>query len=135
MLQVQRAMIGVGEEGTASYLSRRFGGQTLAGKTGSTNDARDSWFVGFTERDLTVVWLGKDDNSPINLTGSSGALLVWADIMQRQGFNAFKLDRDDSLEWQYINRFNGGLTNSGCTDSVLLPFPRHLVPDKRSACE
>lgn len=135
MLQVQRAMIGVGEEGTASYLSRRFGGQTLAGKTGSTNDARDSWFVGFTERDLTVVWLGKDDNSPINLTGSSGALLVWADIMQRQGFNAFKLDRDDSLEWKYINRFNGGLTNRGCTDSVLLPFPRHLVPDKRSACE
>ncbi len=135
MLQVQRAMIGVGEEGTASYLSRRFGGQTLAGKTGSTNDARDSWFAGFTERDLTVVWLGKDDNSPINLTGSSGALLVWADIMQRQGFNAFKLDRDDSLEWKYINRFNGGLTNRGCTDSVLLPFPRHLVPDKRSACE
>ncbi len=135
MLQVQRAMIGVGEEGTASYLSRRFGRQTLAGKTGSTNDARDSWFAGFTERDLTVVWLGKDDNSPINLTGSSGALLVWADIMQRQGFSAFKLDRDDSLEWQYINRFNGGLTNRGCTDSVLLPFPRHLVPDKRSACE
>ncbi len=135
MLQVQRAMIGVGEEGTASYLSRRFGRQTLAGKTGSTNDARDSWFAGFTKRDLTVVWLGKDDNSPINLTGSSGALLVWADIMQRQGFSAFKLDRDDSLEWQYINRFNGGLTNRGCTDSVLLPFPRHLVPDKRSACE
>ena len=135
MLQVQRAMIGVGEEGTASYLSRRFGRQTLAGKTGSTNDARDSWFAGFTERELTVVWLGKDDNSPINLTGSSGALLVWADIMQRQGFNAFKLDRDDSLEWHYINRFNGGLTNRGCADSVLLPFPRHLVPDKRSACE
>ncbi len=135
MLQVQRAMIGVGEEGTASYLSRRFGRQTLAGKTGSTNDARDSWFAGFTERDLTVVWLGKDDNSPINLTGSSGALLVWADIMQRQGFNAFKLDRDDSLVWQYINRFNGGLTNRGCADSVLLPFPRHLVPNKRSACE
>jgi penicillin-binding protein 1B len=135
MLQVQRAMIGVGEEGTASYLSRRFERQTLAGKTGSTNDARDSWFAGFTERELTVVWLGKDDNSPINLTGSSGALLVWADIMQRQGFNAFKLDRDESLVWRYINRFNGGLTNRGCADSVLLPFPRHLVPDKRSACE
>ena len=135
MLQVQRAMIGVGEEGTAKYLAQRFGRQTLAGKTGSTDDARDSWFAGFTQRELTVVWLGKDDNSPINLTGSSGALLVWADIMQRQGFGAFKLDRDDSLEWQYINRFNGGLTNRGCTDSVLLPFPRHLVPDKRSACE
>jgi penicillin-binding protein 1B len=135
MLQVQRAMIGVTEEGTARYLAQRFGRQTLAGKTGTTNDARDSWFAGFTQRELTVVWLGKDDNTPINLTGSSGALRVWADIMQRQGFRAFKLDRDDSLEWHYINRFNGGLTKQGCANSVLLPFPQHLVPDARSRCE
>jgi len=135
MLQVQRAMIGVGEEGTARYLAQRFGRQTLAGKTGTTNDARDSWFAGFTQRELTVVWLGKDDNTSINLTGSSGALRVWADIMQRQGFRAFKLDRDDSLEWHYINRFNGGLTKQGCANSVLLPFPQHLVPDRRSPCE
>jgi penicillin-binding protein 1B len=135
MLQVQRAMIGVSEEGTASYLAQRFGRQTLAGKTGTTNDARDSWFAGFTQRELTVVWLGKDDNTPINLTGSSGALRIWADIMQKQGFSAFKLDRDDSLEWHYINRFNGGLTNRECTNSVLLPFPQHQVPDTRSSCE
>jgi penicillin-binding protein 1B len=135
MLQVQRAMVGVSEEGTAKYLAQRFKGQTLAGKTGTTNDARDSWFAGFTERDLTVVWLGKDDNSPINLTGSSGALRVWADIMQNHGFGAFKLDRDDSLEWHYINRFNGGLTKRDCANSVLLPFPEQLIPDRRSRCE
>jgi penicillin-binding protein 1B len=135
MLQVQRAMIGVGEEGTASYLAQRFGRLTLAGKTGSTDDARDSWFAGFTQRELTVVWLGKDDNSPINLTGSSGALRVWADIMQNHGFSEFKLDRDDSLEWKYVNRFNGRLTKRGCANSVLLPFPQHLVPEKRSRCE
>lgn len=135
MLQVQRAMIGVSEEGTAKYLAQRFKGQTLAGKTGTTNDARDSWFAGFTQRELTVVWLGKDDNSPINLTGSSGALRVWADIMQNQGFDAFKLDRDDSLEWHYINRFNGGLTKRECSNSVLLPFPEQLIPDHRSRCE
>jgi len=135
MLQVQRAMIGVSEEGTARYLAQRFGRQTLAGKTGTTNDTRDSWFAGFTQRELTVVWLGKDDNTPINLTGSSGALRVWADIMQRQGFRAFKLDHNDSLEWHYINRFNGGLTKQACANSVLLPFPQHLVPDQRSPCE
>lgn len=135
MLQVQRAMIGVSEEGTARYLAQRFQRQTLAGKTGTTNDTRDSWFAGFTQRELTVVWLGKDDNSPINLTGSSGALRVWADIMQKQGFSAFKLDRDDSLEWRFINRFDGGLSKQGCTNSVLLPFPKHLVPDVRSRCE
>lgn len=135
MLQVQRAMIGVSEEGTAKYLAQRFDGHTLAGKTGTTNDARDSWFAGFTQRELTVVWLGNDDNSPINLTGSSGALRVWADIMQKQGFDAFKLDRDDSLEWHYINRFNGGRTKRECANSVLLPFPEQLIPDKRSRCE
>jgi len=135
MLQVQRAMIGVSEEGTAKYLAQRFKGQTLAGKTGTTNDARDSWFAGFTQRKLAVVWLGKDDNTPINLTGSSGALRVWADFMQKQGFNAFKLDRDESLEWHYINRYNGGLTKRNCNNSVLLPFPENLVPVKRSRCE
>ena len=135
MLQVQRAMIGVSEEGTAKYLAQRFKGLTLAGKTGTTNDARDSWFAGFTQRELTVVWLGNDDNSPINLTGSSGALPVWADIMQKQGFDAFKLDRDESLEWHYINRFNGGLTKRECANSVLLPFSEQLIPENRSRCE
>ncbi|MCZ6470424.1 MAG: penicillin-binding protein 1B [Gammaproteobacteria bacterium] len=135
MLQVQRAMIGVSEEGTARYLARRFDGQTLAGKTGTTNDVRDSWFAGFTQRRLTVVWLGRDDNTPVNLTGSSGALRVWADIMQKQGFKSFKLGRSDSLEWHYINRFNSGLTQQGCLDSVLLPLPKNFKPHSRSRCE
>jgi len=135
MLQVQRALIGVAEEGTARYLKQRFPDQTLAGKTGTTNDARDSWFAGFSERLLTVVWLGRDDNNPINLTGSSGALRVWADIMQKRGFAAFKLSRDDSLEWRYINRFNGGLSRDGCSDVVLLPFTKSQIPNKRSSCE
>jgi len=135
ILQVQRALIGVAEEGTARYLNQRFPGQTLAGKTGTTNDTRDSWFAGFTERLLTVVWLGRDDNQPINLTGSSGALRVWADIMQKKGFAAFKLSRDDSLEWRYINRFNGDLSKDGCADVVLLPFTKSQIPKKRSNCE
>ncbi|MCP4488709.1 MAG: penicillin-binding protein 1B [Gammaproteobacteria bacterium] len=135
MLQVQRALIGVAEEGTAKYLNKRFEHKTIAGKTGTTNDARDSWFAGFSERLLTVVWLGKDDNSPISLSGSSGALRVWADIMDRNGFSAFKLTRDDSLEWRYINRFNGKLSRNSCVDSVLLPFTRQQIPGKRASCE
>jgi penicillin-binding protein 1B len=135
MLQVQRAMIGVTEEGTAKYLDQRFAQQTVAGKTGTTNDLRDSWFAGFTQRELAVVWLGRDDNTPVNLSGSSGALRVWADIMQQQGFKSFKLTHNDSLKWQYINRFNSGSTKQGCLNSVLLPFPNNFKPDSRSACE
>ena len=134
MIQVQRAMIGVTESGTASYLSQRFAGSTLAGKTGTTNEARDSWFAGFSQRLLAVVWLGRDDNQPINLTGSTGALRVWADIMEAQGFESFQLSRDDSLKWREVNPIDGGITRKSCANSVLLPFPQGQVPGKRSTC-
>ena len=135
MIQVQRAMIGVTESGTARYLSDRFPAQTLAGKTGTTNEARDSWFAGFTNRLLTVVWLGRDDNAPINLTGSSGALKLWSDIMELQGFDSFKISRDESLSWRHINPANGGITQKSCAISVLLPFPKDRIPTTRSRCQ
>ena len=135
MIQVQRAMIGVSESGTAQYLAERFEGKTLAGKTGTTNDLRDSWFVGFSQRYLAVVWLGRDDNGPINLTGSSGALRVWSEIMQLQGFESFKLSRDDSLAWRHVNPADGGITQKSCATSVLLPFPKDRIPSARSRCQ
>ena len=54
-----------------------------AGKTGTTNDLRDAWFVGFTPELLTVVWVGLDDNQPIGLTGAQAALPIWAHFMTR----------------------------------------------------
>jgi len=134
MIQVQRALIGVAETGTARYLAERFPGRSLAGKTGTTDDLRDSWFAGFTRRQLAVVWLGRDDNQPINLTGSSGALRVWADIMDRQGFEPFKLSRDASLEWSFVDPIDGGIVRQTCDNGVLLPFPKAQVPNTRSAC-
>jgi len=135
IIQVQRALIGVSEEGTAKYLKSRFGDYTLAGKTGTTDDMRDSWFSGFSQQLLTVVWLGNDDNTPINLSGSSGALRVWAEIMQRIKIGPFKITRDDRLEWHPVNRFDGGITQQNCASSVLLPFIASRVPGKRSQCE
>jgi len=135
MIQVQRAMVGVSEQGTARYLAERFGERTLAGKTGTTDDLRDSWFAGFSDRLLTVVWLGRDDNAPIHLTGSSGALRVWADIMELQGFEAFKLNSDDSLAWHYIDALDGGISQQGCANSVLLPLPKDRIPLRRSPCK
>ncbi|MCP4875767.1 MAG: penicillin-binding protein 1B [Gammaproteobacteria bacterium] len=135
MIQVQRAMIGVGEKGTARYLNQRFAGRTLAAKTGTTNELRDSWFAGFSQRLLAVVWLGRDDNSSINLTGSSGALRVWSEIMDLQGFESFKLSRDDNLAWRHINPEDGGISRESCTNSVLLPFPKDRIPTTRSRCQ
>src|SRR5262249_53636305 len=63
----------------------RAAGFTLdaAGKTGTTNDLRDAWFVGFTPELLTVVWVGFDDNQPVGLTGAQAALPIWTQFMMR----------------------------------------------------
>jgi membrane carboxypeptidase/penicillin-binding protein len=69
-------------EGTA--VGARGQGFTLdaAGKTGTTNDLRDAWFVGFTPELLTVVWVGFDDNQPVGLSGSQAALPIWTQFMR-----------------------------------------------------
>jgi penicillin-binding protein 1B len=54
-----------------------------AGKTGTTDDLRDAWFVGFTPDLLALVWVGYDDNASTGLTGATGALPIWADLMNR----------------------------------------------------
>jgi len=53
-----------------------------AGKTGTTNDLRDAWFAGYTPEILCVVWVGYDDNTPINLSGAKAALPIWVDFMK-----------------------------------------------------
>jgi penicillin-binding protein 1B len=53
------------------------------GKTGTTNDLRDAWFVGFTPELLTVVWVGFDDNQPLGLSGAQAALPIWTPFMMR----------------------------------------------------
>ena len=67
-------------EGTGA--GARAAGFTLdaAGKTGTTNDLRDAWFVGFTPELLTVVWVGFDDNQPVGLTGAQAALPIWTAV-------------------------------------------------------
>ena len=65
--------------GKSSPLAQR----GVAGKTGTSNDFRDSWFAGFDGAMLTAVWVGYDNNTPTGLTGSSGALKVWSTFMQR----------------------------------------------------
>ncbi len=64
-------------EGTAKRIEWTFPTVNMAGKTGTTDDYRDSWFSGFDKDLLFTAWIGKDDNSSTELTGSSGALRVF----------------------------------------------------------
>jgi penicillin-binding protein 1B len=81
-------------EGTAISLREKFIPETIAGKTGTTNNYRDAWFVGYTPDILILVWVGFDNGDSINATGSTAALPIWAQLMNsipqylsQNGFN------------------------------------------------
>ncbi len=103
------------DEGTARALSWLLPDFDLAGKTGTTNDYRDSWFVGFGGNYLAVVWVGKDDNSPTGLTGSSGALRVWAKVMSELDLQSLVLDPPAGIAAIEVDLSNGERAVSGCT--------------------
>lgn len=67
----------VAQRGTAHTLASHFPNKLLAGKTGTTDDLRDSWFSGFDARDVASFWVGRDDNQPTGLTGATGALRLF----------------------------------------------------------
>ena len=69
--------------GTAKKISTLYQlPQPLYGKTGTTNQGRDSWFVGFNSQYLATAWVGRDDNKPTPLSGSSGALVLWSHLFK-----------------------------------------------------
>ncbi len=118
-------------KGLANYLPEQLG---IAGKTGTTDEFRDSWFAGFSGDRLAVVWVGRDDNQSTGLTGSSGALTIWGNIMTRLDPQPLILPEPDRIETHWIDRPTGLLSASGCNDAVLLPFIRGSAPQESVPC-
>ena len=73
---------GVVDRGTARSIRTAGLEAPIAGKTGTTNDGRDAWFVGFTPDLLTVVWVGFDRGDPMGLSGAEAALPLWIEFMK-----------------------------------------------------
>ena len=71
--------------GTGRSSRSRLSGAAVAGKTGTTDDLRDSWFAGFDAKRLAVTWLGQDNNKPAGLSGATGALRLWTDVFADVG--------------------------------------------------
>jgi membrane carboxypeptidase/penicillin-binding protein len=103
-------------EGTGA--SARANGFTLdaAGKSGTTNDLRDAWFVGFTPELLTVVWVGLDDNQPLGLSGTQAAVPIWTTFMMRAlaGRPNLPFEAPDGLVFVDIDRDTGTVAAPSC---------------------
>jgi penicillin-binding protein 1B len=113
---VTNMMRSVLNEGTGA--SARGAGFALdaAGKSGTTNDLRDAWFVGFTPELLAVVWVGFDDNTPLGLSGTQAALPIWTDFMKRAlaGHSSLPFDPPEGVNFLEIDRDTGKLASPTC---------------------
>jgi penicillin-binding protein 1B len=133
---VTKAMQEVVNAGTATYLKSALSPSlNLAGKTGTTDNLRDSWFAGFSGNYVTVVWVGRDDNKSAGLTGSSGALRVWADIMKPLEPQSLELIQPETIELAMVDPATGMLAGSGCADPVSMPFLKGYTPLEVSPCD
>lgn len=131
---VQWALQQVMEQGTGRYAAERLPGLTLAGKTGTSDAFRDSWFAGFSGNRLAVVWLGRDDNMPTGFTGSSGALPVWTDIMHRLPQQPVEVRPPASIQWVWLDEDGERLSASGCPGARRYPLLEASIPEASTAC-
>jgi len=107
----------------------------IAGKTGTTNDLRDSWFVGFSQNHLSVVWIGRDDNQPTGLTGGTGALQVFGRLMADLPNTALDPIVPDTIEWEVIDPETGMLTDDNCPGAMAVPFITGSKPNDFMPCQ
>lgn len=94
----------------------------LAGKTGTSNDGRDSWFAGFGGDYLVVVWVGRDDNGATGLTGASGALKIWTPLMDALQAAPFTASAPAGIEWQFVSAGGTAIVPSECVDAIRVPL-------------
>ncbi len=106
----------------------------VAGKTGTTNNTRDSWFAGFSGEHLIVTWLGTDDNRSTGLTGASGALTLWAGIMNHIRTRPMSLSLDDALEYFYVEDRQGKQVSKSCSTAAYLAYRKENPPPVWGHC-
>jgi penicillin-binding protein 1B len=105
-----------------------------AGKTGTSNDMRDSWFAGFTGQHLAVFWMGRDDNKPTTLFGASGALRAWRDLFAKLPTRPLPNRIGDGLEMAWINPADGKRTEPACQGARQFPVIAGTLPADTEGC-
>ncbi|WP_261857758.1 penicillin-binding protein 1B [Photobacterium sanguinicancri] len=114
-------MKNVVSQGTARFLQPQFGWAALAGKTGTTDKNRDSWYVGADGREVVTIWVGRDDNKPVNLTGSSGALRMYSHYLKSRQPEPLRLSWPSKISTAKFHRQPNGTLGFDCQGEQSLP--------------
>lgn len=135
MYLLQTNLIDVTRTGTARSLTQRLPKDFVAaGKTGTSNDQRDSWFAGFTGNRLAVVWLGADSNTALPFTGSSGALQVWSNYIQSEPLQAYQANPPEGVESFWVDPLTFERADENCAAAVETPFIVGTEPTNWADC-
>jgi penicillin-binding protein 1B len=131
---LRHAMQAVTHEGSGRALEWLLPDFEVAGKTGTTNNLRDSWFAGFSGDMMAVVWMGRDDNASIGLTGSSGALRVWADIFRQRSTLPIQNLPPQNITVGWVDKDTGQGSQGSCLNAIPLPFISGYEPEIELRC-
>lgn len=122
---------GVLDRGTGASARAMGFSAVAAGKTGTTSNYRDAWFVGFTPATLALAWVGYDDNAEINMSGGKAALPIWTRFMKEvvsQGSGDFPSPAGVVLV--RIDPRSGEISGPGCPPGVIQAFIEGTEPTK-----
>lgn len=134
--EIKHALRTVTERGTARALQSRWRrAPVIAGKTGTTDELRDSWFAGMGENYLGVVWVGSDRNEPAGLTGAQGALRLWADIMTELPLQSMRMPLPESHAYAWVHPETGNVVDVACENAVRVTVNRVQVPNMPADCD
>lgn len=106
----------------------------VAGKSGTTDDYRDSWFAGFGADRVTVIWVGRDDNQSTGLSGSSGALPIWSRVMKDLHVRSIDNIPPGSIEEVMIDPETGLRADEHCYNAITVPYLRNSGPQEWAPC-
>ncbi len=130
--QTTSLMRGVVERGTAGGLRRQGYKGPAAAKTGTTNDAKDAWFVGFTPEILAVTWVGFDRDRNVGLTGARAAMPIWAHFMIQYTHGQMQPDFEPppGIVFRKICQESGMLSRYNCPKVVEEAFLEGAAPEE-----
>ncbi|MDX1561884.1 MAG: transglycosylase domain-containing protein, partial [Gammaproteobacteria bacterium] len=133
--ELNQALVQVMQRGTGrSAMARLPASLVVAGKTGTSDGFRDSWFAGFSNDHLIVTWIGNDANLPTGLTGGTGAAAVWAGIMAELETRPYTATAPAGYSASWIDYETGLETDGHCPSAVQLSLQGGDRPPKAVDC-